>query len=163
MKARSKLLVRLVALATLAVVTVVTFSVLLAQEPPPSVDRNVLGAFWLHEDADGNSLEDIALCSGRENFRVIWLPPKDASGNYKQADAWEARLTPTHGASSVSYTIQNTSNNPLHPELTGSAALNGFSVVGVEVRGRFDGLTTWRDWSGKVNLYCGLSSRRGGL
>ena len=157
MKARNKLLVRLVTLATLAVATVVTFSVVLAQQPTPtSVDRNVLGAVWLDEDTDGNSLWDIAECSGRKEFRVIWYPPKDANGNYKQADAWEARLTPSHGASSASYTIQNTSNNPLLPELTGSAALNGFSVVGVEVRGRFDGSTTWRDWSGKVNLYCGL-------
>ena len=126
----------------------------------PSTDNDVDGiyAYWtktpgseeLHEDiAVKDGLQQSSLlvndCNATESFRMYWDPAR-------AADEWEAEAFTDGGASDVSLTIHDTNGNPLLPELTGTALLDGMSRVLVRVRGRFG--EDWANWSRVAGVMC---------
>ena len=103
------------------------------------------GSDKIHDDvADlgSNTLENA--CDTGESFRAWWLQPLES----RDADEWEADVRTIEGTDTgtVHYTLGTA------PEMTGAAALDGFTVIGIRIRGRFG--EDWSDWSRAVNLIC---------
>ena len=124
-------------------------------EEEPEPEGNVPSTIRTYWTGSGGS-NDKSGCAGTEEFRAFWNPPQKNRGNnrtYKVADAWEADVTLSGGASGLAYTIQNTGGNPEHPELTGSVHIDGSGSLSVRVRGRF-GADGWGGWSPSSSLYC---------
>ena len=109
-----------------------------------------INAYWSNSATRGSNVQ--VRCAATEPFRAFWDPPK-SNRSFKVADEWEAEITPGHGASNVSYTIQNTNGNPEQPELTGTVRIGGRSSLIMRVRGRF-GDDGWGAWSPRTGLYC---------
>ena len=123
------------------------------EEPEPEGNEpSVIRTYWI---GSGGS-NDKSGCAGAEEFRAYWNPPQKNQGNnrtYKVADAWEADVTLSGGASGLAYTIQDTGGDPERPELTGSVRIDGNGYVSMRVRGRF-GADGWGGWSPTSSLYC---------
>ena len=97
----------------------------------------------LHEDvADlgSNTLENA--CDTSESFRAYWFQPLES----RDADEWEADVETIEGTSTARHTLRTA------PELTGAVSLEGFTVIGIRIRGRFG--EDWSNWSRAVNLIC---------
>ena len=101
------------------------------------------GSEKLHDDAAdlGSSMLENA-CDTGESFRAIWLQPLESS----DADEWEADVQTIEGTGTAQYTLRTA------PELTGAVALDGFTIIGIRIRGRFG--EDWSNWSRAVNLIC---------
>ena len=101
------------------------------------------GSEKLHADAAdlGSSMLENA-CDTGESFRAIWLQPLESS----DADEWEADVQTIEGTGTAQYTLRTA------PELTGAVALDGFTIIGIRIRGRFG--EDWSNWSRAVNLIC---------
>lgn len=175
-------------LAALAAVTVTT---VLAQSTIPAVNSPF--AYWtvsatditLHPSADhpatsnldtnvldGKTHADAG--TGTKHFRLTWLPPKDPDdpdGAYLVAEEWQAKFKTRSGAGAVTHSFRNTDNDPLLPEMRGTVRLNGHSSLGIQVRGKFngvwqgndDGVTVNEVWSQSVHLYCLTGDEIGGV
>ena len=109
-----------------------------------------LGSEELHEDIaviDGLDQSSMLVndCNTTESFRMYWIPAG-------VADQWAAEAFTDGGAGDVSFTVHNTNGNPLLPELTGTARLDGVSRVLVRVRGRFG--EDWANWSRVAEVMC---------
>ena len=87
-------------------------------------DVDAIYAYWtktldseeLHEDIAvidrlDNSSMLVNDCNTTESFRMYWAPAR-------VADEWEAEVFTDGGARDVSFTIQNTNDDPLLPELS---------------------------------------------
>ena len=101
------------------------------------------GSEKLHDDvADlgSNTLENA--CDTGESFRAYWLQPLES----RDADEWEADVHTIDGTGTAQYTLRTA------PELTGAVSLDGFTVIGIRIRGRFG--EDWSNWSRAVNLIC---------
>ena len=97
----------------------------------------------LHDDvADlgSNTLENA--CDTGESFRAYWFQPLES----RDADEWEADVQTIDGTGTAQYTLRTA------PELTGAVALDGFTIIGIRIRGRFG--ENWSNWSRAVNLIC---------
>ena len=110
-----------------------------------------LGSEELHEDIaviDGVDQSSMLVndCNTTESFRMYWAPAR-------VADEWEYEAFTDGGASNVSINdVHYTNRDPLLPELTGTARLNGLSRVLVRVRGRFG--DDWANWSRVAEVMC---------
>ena len=109
-----------------------------------------LGSEELHEDiAVIDGLDESSMlvndCNTTESFRMYWAPAR-------VADEWAAEAFTDGGVRGVSFTIHNTNGNPLLPELSGAARLDGLSRVLVRVRGRFG--EDWANWSRVAEVMC---------
>ena len=113
-------------------------------------------AYWTESATTGSNEQQE--CASTERFRAFWNPPK-SNGSFKVADEWEAEITPDNGASNVSFTIQNTGEDPKKPELIGTVQIDGFSTVSIRVRGRF-GDDGWGTWSPVTELFCRTSAAK---
>ena len=71
-----------------------------------------------------------------------WFQPLES----RDADEWEADVQTIDGTSTAQYTLRTA------PELTGAVSLDGFTVIGIRIRGRFG--EDWSNWSRAVNLIC---------
>ena len=101
------------------------------------------GSDKIHDDvADlgSNTLENA--CDTGESFRAIWLQPLES----RDADEWEADVQTIEGTGTAQYRLRTP------PELTGVVSLDGFTVIGIRIRGRFG--DDWSNWSRAVNLIC---------
>ena len=101
------------------------------------------GSEKLHDDvADlgSNTLENA--CDTGESFRAYWFQPLES----RDADEWEADVQTIDGTGTAQYTLRTA------PELTGAVALDGFTIIGIRIRGRFG--ENWSNWSRAVNLIC---------
>ena len=101
------------------------------------------GSDKIHDDvADlgSNTLENA--CDTGESFRAWWLQPLES----RDADEWEADVETIEGTSTARHTLRTA------PELTGAVSLDGFTVIGIRIRGRFG--EDWSNWSRAVNLIC---------
>ena len=101
------------------------------------------GSEKLHDDvADlgSNTLENA--CDTGESFRAYWLQPLES----RDADEWEADVHTIEGTGTAQYTLRTA------PELTGAVSLDGFTIIGIRIRGRFG--EDWSNWSRAVNLIC---------
>ena len=118
---------------------------------------STITAYWRESDPENRSVQIQAVCGSTETFRGYWLPPVKSIRNdvssYKVPDEWEAAVTAEHGASNVSYTIQNSADIAEYPEITGRVGIDGYSKLTIRVRGRF-GLEGWGSWSPSVSLWC---------
>ena len=101
------------------------------------------GSDKIHDDvADlgSNTLENA--CDTGESFRAYWLQPLES----RDADEWEADVQTIEGTGTAQYRFRTP------PELTGVVSLDGFTVIGIRIRGRFG--DDWSNWSRAVNLIC---------
>ena len=101
------------------------------------------GSEKLHDDvADlgSNTLENA--CDTGESFRAWWLQPLES----RDADEWEADVQTIDGTGTAQYTLRTA------PELIGAVSLDGFTIIGIRIRGRFG--EDWSNWSRAVNLIC---------
>ena len=122
------------------------------EREPAGNEPSVIRTYWIGSGGSNGK----SGCAGTEEFRAYWNPPQKNQGNnrtYKVADAWEADVTLSGGASGLAYTIQNTGGDPERPELTGSVRIDGNGYVSMRVRGRF-GADGWGGWSPTSSLYC---------
>ena len=88
----------------------------------------------------GNTLGNA--CDTGESFRAYWLQPLES----RDADEWEADVQTIDGTGTAQYRLRTP------PELTGVVSLDGFTVIGIRIRGRFG--EDWSNWSRAVNLIC---------
>ena len=88
----------------------------------------------------GNTLGNA--CDTGESFRAYWVQPLES----RDADEWEADVQTIDGTGTAQYRLQTA------PELTGAVSLDGFTVIGIRIRGRFG--EDWSNWSRAVNLIC---------
>ena len=101
------------------------------------------GSEKLHDDvADlgSNTLENA--CDTGESFRAYWFQPLES----RDADEWEADVQTIDGTGTAQYILRTA------PELTGAVSLDGFTIIGIRIRGRFG--ENWSNWSRAVNLIC---------
>jgi hypothetical protein len=104
------------------------------------------GSEKLHDDAadlGSNTLENA--CDTGESFRAYWFQPLES----RDADEWEADVQTIEGTGTAQYRLRTA------PELTGAVSLDGFTIIGIRIRGRFG--EDWSNWSRAVNLICVLT------
>ena len=125
------------------------------ERAPEGNEPSAIRTYWTDSETSGSNEQ--LRCAATERFRAYWHPPLDREQGgvrrYKVAEEWEAEVRLGRGASDVSYTIQNTGDNPEQPELTGSVRIDDDSWLSIRVRGRF-GDDGWGGWSPRSSLHC---------